>query len=102
MATSCLSTLLQLFLHIKNSGEHIYLFHSVSMIMVLLLPYTLPSLAEFKSSLEVDLEYTWKCTRSDDTCKDTNAVTPNGQVIYFVLLLVFLSKDLVCGLMMVI
>jgi len=56
---------------------------------------------EFNLSQENDLEYTWKCTRSSDECHNTNSITPQGWAMAIVLVIVFVSKDLICGLKMV-
>ena len=53
-------------------------------------------------SSEQDIEYSWKCNPSEDKCEDTNDVTPMGYSILFVLMVVFLFKDLIDGLKMVI
>ena len=57
---------------------------------------------EFDLSREVDLEYTWKCIPSGDVCTNTNDVTVNGWVTFVVLMAIFLLKDLVCGLKLII
>jgi len=66
---------------------------------LMLTPYI--GAAEFDLSQETDVKYTWKCIRSANTCKDTSSVTLLGWVIFVILMVVFLAKDLICGLKMV-
>merc|ERR1711957_575590 len=58
--------------------------------------------AEFDLSQTVDLQYRWKCNPSDEICEDTDSVTPMGWVIFGVLMVIYLTKDFISGLKMVI
>ena len=49
----------------------------------------------------VDMEYTWKCNPNKNQCEDTNDVTKRDWVIFIILMIVFLLKDLVSGLKMI-
>ena len=51
---------------------------------------------------DVDIEYTWKCNPSEDTCKNENDVSTWGYTSFFVLMLMFLLKDLIDGFKMVV
>jgi len=67
--------------------------------VLMLTPYI--EAAEFDLSQTVDVEYTHKCNPSENECVNTNSVTPRGWLIFTILMVVFLSKDLICGLKMV-
>jgi len=59
-------------------------------------------MAEFDLSNDVDMEYTWKCNPNENQCEDTNVVTKRGWAIFIILMIVFLLKDLLSGLKMII
>merc|ERR1711957_636961 len=67
--------------------------------VLMLTPYI--EAAEFDLSQTVDVEYTHKCNPSENECVNTNSVTPRGWLIFTILMVVFLLKDLICGLKMV-
>merc|ERR1711957_181048 len=58
--------------------------------------------AEFDLSQTVDLQYRWKCNPSDEICENTDSVTSMGWVIFGVLMVIYLTKDFISGLKMVI
>merc|ERR1712161_83777 len=64
-----------------------------------LTPYI--TMAEFDLSREVDVAYTWKCNPLEYMCEDTNDRTWRGWVIFIALMVVFLAKDVICGLKVV-
>lgn len=68
--------------------------------IVMLVPYIHAS--EFNLGMLQDIEYSWSCNPSDDRCIDTNGVTNMGFAIFVVLMIIFLSTDLICGLKMVV
>merc|ERR1711957_284404 len=72
---------------------------TVAVQVLMLTPYI--EMAEFNLSEETDVKYTWKCNRSENACEDTDDVTLRGWVIFVILMVVFLAKDLICGLKMV-
>merc|ERR1712194_902526 len=57
--------------------------------------------AEFDLSQTVDVSYTWKCNPLRNRCEDTYSVTWHGWLIFIALMVVFLAKDVICGLKMV-
>merc|ERR1712085_245747 len=57
--------------------------------------------AEFDLSQTVDVSYTWKCNPLKDRCENTYSVTWHGWLIFIALMVVFLAKDVICGLKMV-
>ena len=57
----------------------------------------MPSFVDFDKSKEGDVEYTWKCNPSENECENTNNMIKGG-AIFIILMVVFLLKDLACGL----
>ena len=53
------------------------------------------------ASDKVDMVYTWKCTRDQDECFDTNDLDWRGWLAFVVLMLTHLLKDGICGLKMI-
>jgi len=45
----------------------------------------------------IDIQFTWKCPRDKDVCENKNDLTPYGWVIFCVLMVVFLAKDMISG-----
>jgi len=45
----------------------------------------------------IDVQFTWKCPRDTDVCKDKNDLNEYGWVIFSVLMIVFLAKDMIGG-----
>lgn len=68
--------------------------------IVMLVPYIQAS--EFDLGALQDIEYSWSCNPSDNRCIDTNGVTNMGYTIFVILMIVFLSTDLICGLKLVV
>merc|ERR1712194_564478 len=58
--------------------------------------------AEIELREAVDLVYTWECSRSNSECQDTSNAGPFGWVLFGVLMAIFLSKDVICGLKLII
>jgi len=45
----------------------------------------------------IDIQFTWKCPRDSDVCRDTADLTEIGWVIFFLLMFAFLAKDGING-----
>ena len=46
---------------------------------------------------KIDLEFTWKCPRDSDVCSDTSDLEKDGWMIFSVLMVAFLAKDMING-----
>jgi len=45
----------------------------------------------------IDIQFTWKCPRDSDVCKDKADLTNAGWVIFSLLMIAFLAKDMING-----
>ena len=50
----------------------------------------------------VDLIYSWKCTRDQDECRDTSDLNWRGWTVFGVLMATHLLKDLINGIKMIV
>eukprot|EP00984_Skeletonema_dohrnii_P023742 scaffold12825_cov68-Skeletonema_dohrnii-CCMP3373.AAC.3 len=46
---------------------------------------------------KIDLQFTWKCPRDSDVCKDQGDLTKAGWAIFSVLMIAYLAKDVISG-----
>ena len=46
---------------------------------------------------KIAIEFTWKCPRDSDVCKNTADLTKAGWVVFSVLMIAFLAKDMING-----
>jgi len=45
----------------------------------------------------IDIQFTWKCPRDSDVCKDKADLTEAGWFIFSLLMIAFLAKDMING-----
>eukprot|EP00985_Skeletonema_marinoi_P004628 scaffold2009_cov156-Skeletonema_marinoi.AAC.7 len=45
----------------------------------------------------IDIQFTWKCPRDSDVCKDKADLTKAGWIIFSLLMMAFLAKDMING-----